>query len=460
MNVKLDDYKNKTIHFIGIGGCSMSGIAMILKNLGFTVQGSDIKHSSFTDTLDHSGIPYTIGQCAENVMNADLIVYSAAIKPTNPEYVYGMEHQIPMLERSQMLGIISSSYHHVLCIAGCHGKTTITSMMGLITQDAALDATVHVGGIVDYMGGGVKLGQSDIFITEACEYVKSFLTLNPNYIIINNIDDDHLDCYQNIEEIIETFEKFVSLLPADGILFANVDDPYTRQVADQCGHKVITYGLRPENDYYIDHIAYNELGFPSFDVYARGQQLGHIQLNVPGSYNALNALAAIAAATEIFHIPFSSIQTALSAYHLAARRFEYIGEMKGMKIFHDYAHHPSEIAALMDAASKYPHQKLYVLFQCNSYTRAKTLKEKYGKCFALADQVLVPDIYPGRDIDKGEIHATDLVDEINQNSANAKYLATFENIKEYLQKNAQAGDLLVTLGSGDVNRQQLIFLNP
>ena len=455
--VDLKNYKGKHFHFIGIGGCSMSGLALILKSNGFTVSGSDTKESAYTARIKKAGIKYTIGHFKENVYDADVVIYSAAIKPVNPEYAYAVANGIPLVERSKLLGLLSAEYSEVACISGCHGKTTITSMLALIMQQAEKDCTVHVGGIVDFLDGGIKIGHSDIFITEACEYVKSFLTMAPKYILVNNIDDDHLDCYRDIDEICETFEAFVKKLPDNGILMLNMADALTAALKDASPCRTITYGT-VDSDWNLKDITFDEDGFGGCTVFSKDGKQQTIKLSVPGEYNLYNALAATIYAHEVFGISLETCAAALEDYTLAGRRFELVGERDGVKIYHDYAHHPSEIKACLDAASKVAHNKLWVVFQCNSYTRARTLKTKYGVSFAVADEVLVPDLYPGRDIDTGDIHATDLVNEINKNTGNAKYLATFAEIKNYLLRNWQEGDIVLTLGSGDVNKQQLVFL--
>ncbi len=456
--IDLNEFSGKRVHFIGIGGCSMSGLAQILKTHGFNVTGSDIKESAFTEKLKQQGIPFAIGHDPKNVTGADLVIYTAAIKPQNPEFVYAEERGIPMLERSMLLGILSSGYGRVACVSGCHGKTTITSMLALIMQTADLDCTVHVGGMVDFLGGGVKLGTSDIFITEACEYVRSFLTLSPKYILVNNIDDDHLDCYENIEDIYQTFAAFVRKLDESSTLILNAEDPLAMRLKEEVSCRVITYGTKGA-DWHLQDVVFDEMGSGRAAVVAQGQPMGQIRLHVPGLHNLQNALAACLYANEVFGVDLDTCARALIDYRLAGRRFELVGEREGVKIFHDYAHHPSEIKACLAAAHIYPHKKLWAVFQCNSYTRARTLKIKYGESFFDADEVLVPDLYPGRDIDRGDIHATDLVDEINKNSGNAHYLPSFADIRDYLLEHWQEGDIVVTLGSGDVNKQQFIILD-
>ncbi|MEA4853477.1 MAG: UDP-N-acetylmuramate--L-alanine ligase [Christensenella sp.] len=457
MDIDFSKIKEKPVHFIGIGGCSMSGLAQIMHANGYQVTGSDMKESAFTRQLAKHNIPIHIGHDEKNVRDAGLVVYSAAIKPYNPEYAYAAAHDIPMLERSKLLGLISTHYKQVACIAGCHGKTTITSMLALIMQHSDNDCTVHVGGMVDFMEGGVKIGTSDSFITEACEYVRSFLTLAPTDILINNIDDDHLDCYRDIDDIFNTFVEFTQKLDKDGLLLLNQSDELAYKLRDFAPCRIITYNDAPNSDWYLDHVSFNEFGHGKGDIICRGKNLGCIELTVPGFHNLRNALAATAFANEVFGVDVDIAIDALHHYKLAGRRFEFMGERDGVKVFHDYAHHPSEIAACLQAATLVPHKKLWVVFQCNSYTRARTLKDKYAVCFHDADEVLMPDIYPGRDTDTQGIHARDIVAAINANSCACLYVPTFAEIKDYLLKNWKPGDIVLTLGSGDINKQQLVF---
>lgn len=448
----------KRVHFIGIGGCSMSGLARILHDQGYEITGSDVKKSAFTEQLENEGIQVVTGHDQKNVEGADAVIYSAAIKPYNPEYAYAAAHNIPMLERSKLLGLISSGYDKVACIAGCHGKTTITSMLALIMEATPVDATVHVGGMVDFLGGGVKIGQGSSFITEACEYVRSFLTLHPTDILVNNIDDDHLDCYRDIEDIYATFAEFVEKQPADGVLLLNTSDELTARLAEHARCRIVSINNPPGSDWYLANEEFDADGCSSGDVVHNGDVAAHVTLQVPGAHNLRNALAAIAFAAEAFGVEASEAAAALEGYHLAGRRFELMGEKDGVRIFHDYAHHPSEIRACLDAAKRVPHERMWVVFQCNSYTRARTLKDKYATSFADADEVIVPDIYPGRDTDTQGMHATDLVSAINRSSGNCMYIPTFPEIANYLKRHWHKGDIVVTLGSGDVNRQQMVLL--
>lgn len=443
--------EHKKIHLIGIGGCSMNGLAQILQSRGYEVQGSDVATSPFTEHLTELNIPVTIGHSAENVGDADLVIYSAAIKPDNTERVYAREQGVPELERSVALGQLSEHYKNVVGIAGCHGKTTITSMLALVSESGALDATVHVGGFVEFLHGGVLLSDSDLFITEACEYVESFLTLHPTVALINNIDDDHLDYYRDIEHITDAFRKFLALLPENGLFIGCSDDVRVRNLLNTYKGEKISYGLR-DADYTPADIQYDEFGCPSYTLIHLGKELGRLTLHVPGEYIVIDSLAAAVVALSL-KAPFSAISEALKRFQNTRRRFELYGERNGVTVFHDYAHHPSEINAVLDAASRYPHKKLWCVFQCNSYTRAKTLFLGKLSCFKHADTVLVPDIYPGREKDDGSVHARDMAEAINNSGTKAIYLSTFENIRTWLDENAHAGDIVVTLGSGDVYKQ-------
>ena len=367
--VHIDNFKGKRLHLIGVGGCSMNGLAQILTRRGYVVTGSDRSESPFTRRLQELGLSVTIGHDAKNVEGADLIVYSAAIKKDNVERAEAAKRGIPELERSVVLGQLSSQYERVVGIAGCHGKTTITSMLALISEKANLDATVHVGGFVDFMQGGTRLGSSETFITEACEYVESFLELRPTCIVVNNIDDDHLDYFRDIEHIYQAFYKFAALMPADGMLFGCADDPRVLRLVQESGKPSLTYGLTG-GDYTARDIATDADGFTSFEVLFKGEPLLRVSLGVPGFHNVLNSLAAIAVARYL-GADNAAIADALREYRLTRRRFEFYGEKDGVKIYHDYAHHPAEIAACLQAARTVAKQKLWVVFQCNSYTPGK-----------------------------------------------------------------------------------------
>lgn len=446
--IHLADYKGKRLFFCGIGGSSMSGLAQICRAQGYEVTGSDRSASPFSDELVREGIPVILGQKAENVHGCDLFIYSAAIKPDNPERAEAAKLGIPEMERSVLLGQISSHYPEVIAISGGHGKTTTTSMLALILIEAGLDPTVHVGGMVPFLGSGVRVGGHDIFLTEACEYVESFMTLHPTQIAITNIDDDHLDYFKDIEQIEQTFVNFVDLLPEDGWLCGNNDDPRVTRILQNCGHTAEGFG-REKGDLRAEKIIQLENGGQRFTVTKQGKELGEITLRIAGLHNVYDALCAVSVALHM-EVSMDTIAAALIKYTLTGRRFEKMGERNGATIYHDYAHHPTEIAACLEGARSVCKGKLYVVFQCNSYTRAKTLFSDNVTCFHDADLVLVPDIYPGREVDTGLVHAKDMVNAINQGGSKAEYIPTFEEISDYLAPLLQPGDIVVTLGSGDV----------
>ena len=442
---------HKRIHLIGIGGCSMNGLAQILMARGYEVQGSDSQESPFTRRLSELHVPVAIGHSADNIAGADLIIYSAAIKPDNVERAAARELGIPELERSVALGQLTEGYKSVVGIAGCHGKTTITSMLALISERGGMDSTVHIGGFVDFLNGGTRIGSHELFITEACEYVESFLTLRPTVALINNIDNDHLDYYRDIDHITDAFRKFLALLPEDGLFIGCTDDSRVRGLMEEFSGRKISYGM--ENAEYIPgNIVFDDMGCASYDLIHNGAPLCRMALHVPGMHCVIDSLAAAVVALEL-GAGADTIAAALAEFSNTRRRFEFYGERDGIKVFHDYAHHPAEIRAALDAASRYPHNTLWCVMQCNSYTRAKTLFVDNVTSFRDADRVLVVDIYPGREKDDGTVHARDMVNGINEGTHNAIYTPTFEDVRAYLDKNAQPGDIVITLGSGDVYNQ-------
>lgn len=456
--ISLEDFKGKEIYFCGMGGTSMSGLAQICAALGYAVRGSDRAESPFTQELAAQGLDVIIGQEAGNVAGAGLFVYSAAIKPEHPERKEAARLGIPEMERSVLLGQISRHYEKVICIAGGHGKTTITSMLALIAIKGGLDPTVHVGGMVPFLHGGVRVGGDAYFITEACEYVESFMTLHPTSAALNNIDDDHLDYFRDIDHITETFGRFLDLLPDGAPLYGGMDDGRVAALLseERFGRlKVTGYGL--EAGALRGEKLRSEGGGVAFDVRLNDTLLGEVKLTMPGKHNVVDALCAIAIARDL-GVDFDVIAAALSEYTLTGRRFEHMGDVDGVAIYHDYAHHPTEIATCLEGARSVCQGRLWALFQCNSYSRAKTLFFDDVTCFAAADKVLVPDIYPGREVDDGSVHARDMAAAINrddpgQNGEKAVYIPTFEEIANYLRQCWQPGDMVVTLGSGDVYGQ-------
>lgn len=446
----IDFTKPVHIHFIGIGGISMSGLAEILLKEGFTVSGSDSKESALTDHLTASGAQIFYGQRASNIIDGiDLVVYTAAIHPDNPEYACAKEKNIPMMTRADLLGQIMKNYQIPIAVSGTHGKTTTTSMASHILLEGGFDPTISVGGILPAIGGNLRLGHSGTFITEACEYTNSFLSFFPKISIILNMDADHLDFFKDIDDIRHSFRRFAELLPADGTLIINADTPKYEDIIRDLPCNVITYGLEHDADYQAADITYDKYGHASFSVLRNGVKVGSYYLKVPGIHNVSNALAAIALG-HLLGLSEEVIIKGLGSFTGTDRRFQYKGEVAGVTIVDDYAHHPTEIEATLHAAHNYPHKKLWCVFQPHTYTRTKALLPEFAKALSLADHVVVADIYAARETDTLGISSEDLQKRIQELGTPCEYFPTFDEIENYLLSNCQEGDLLITMGAGDV----------
>ena len=435
---------------MGIGGISMSGLAEVLLERGFSITGSDMKSSPITEKLEHHGASIVYGQKAENITDdIDLVVYTAAIHPDNPEFQAVIRKGIPHMDRAELLGQIMSNYKNSIAVSGTHGKTTTTSMLSLIMLAGACDPTISVGGILKDIDGNIRVGRSQNFITEACEYTNSFLKFNPRIELILNVDADHLDFFKDLDDIRHSFRLFTEKLNKDGILIINGDIPDLSYFTQGLPCKIITYGLEADDDYTAKNISFNEYACGSYDLYVNGEKLDHITLNVTGLHNVSNSLAAIAAAREL-GIPMEHIKAGLMKFKGTDRRFEYKGEVNGITILDDYAHHPTEIEATLTAAKNYPHRKIWCAFQPHTYTRTKALLHEFGKALSLADHVVLADIYAAREADTGEIHSKDLQAEIRRQGTEVDYFSTFEEIENFLLKNCHPGDLVITMGAGDI----------
>ena len=447
---QIDFHKPLHIHFIGIGGISMSGLAEILLGEDFKVSGSDSKESPLTDSLTRKGARIFYGQRASNITDdVELVVYTAAIHPDNPEYASAVEKGIPMLTRAQLLGQIMRNYDTPIAVSGTHGKTTTTSMISQILLEADADPTISVGGILPSIGGNIRVGQSETFVTEACEYTNSFLSFFPKISVILNIDADHLDFFKDIDDIRHSFRKFAQLLPADGALIINADTPHYQDIIKDLSCKIITYGLEHEAQYQATDITYDKYGHASFTVLKDGRKAGSFYLKVPGSHNVSNALAAIALA-RLLQIPNDVIIKGLGSFTGTDRRFQYKGEVAGVTIVDDYAHHPTEIQATLNAAHNYPHKKLWCVFQPHTYTRTKAFFHEFADALSLADKIVLADIYAARETDPGDIHSKDIQKLLLEKGKEAYYFPSFEEIEKFLREKCINGDLLITMGAGDV----------
>lgn len=437
---------------MGIGGISMSGLAEILLKEGFRISGSDMKESDITKMLEEKGALVKIGQVKENITDdIDAVVYTAAIREDNEEFCEVKKRNIPLLTRAQLLGQIMAFYKYSVAVAGTHGKTTTTSMMTSVLLKAEKDPTVSIGGMLDMIGGNIRVGSSDYFVTEACEYTNSFHSFNPYISIILNIDNDHLDFFKNLDNIIESFRVFATKTPKEGMIVINGDMDCLGRVTDGLLCRVVTFGESDKCDYIAKDISLNSLGKPEFTVVERGTELGKITLNVTGKHNAINSLSVIAAAREL-GIAFDDIKEGLLGCSSAKRRFEYKGTTdKGAIVVDDYAHHPTEIAATLKVANEIKKGELWVAFQPHTYTRTYSLLPEFAEALSSADHVLLADIYAAREKDDGKVSSKDIADLLNKKGTDAVYLGDFLSIEKYFEKNSKENDVLITMGAGNID---------
>ena len=438
------------IYFIGIGGISMSGLAEILITENFKVSGSDAHQSALTDSLEKKGAHIFIGQKEENItQDIDLVVYTSAIHPDNPEYVAMQKLNIPSLSRAELLGQIMKNYKMPIAISGTHGKTTTTSMISEILLRADTDPTLSIGGILKSIEGNIRVGKSEYFVTEACEYTNSFLSFFPKIGIILNIEEDHLDFFKDINDIRQSFRAFAELLPADGTLIINSDIDNYQEIIDGLACHIITYGASPSCDYHAENISYDEFGHPTFTLKCDKNTERTFSLAVPGIHNVSNALAAIAIA-DLLGLEDKDISYALAHFTGTNRRFEYKGSLHGVTIIDDYAHHPTEITATLSAAKNYPHNSIWCVFQPHTYSRTKAFLTEFAQALSLADHVVLADIYAARETDTLGISSKSLKAEIEKLGHECFYFPSFDEIEKLLVENCINGDLLITMGAGDV----------
>ncbi len=448
--------RDKKVHFIGIGGISMSGLAEILLKNGYSVSGSDMKNSKIVEKLRNKGANIYIGHSADNIKDADLVVYTAAISRDNPELQRVIDLKIPMMDRAEFLGKIMLGHKFNVAVAGTHGKTTTTSMLAHIVIEEKVDPTILVGGELDVIDGNVLTGNSEYFITEACEYKGSFLKFYPYVGIILNIDADHLDFYKDINHIKDTFNKFIDIIPEEGFLVCNSDDNNVQDILENHKCNIMTYGIKT-GEFTAKNISYNSLGCGCYDLYKNDEMLFSIELNVPGEHNVLNSLSAVCASLAI-NISKESIIKGLFNFRGTHRRFEFKGCKNGVNVIDDYAHHPTEIQATLNACKNYPHKDLYIVFQPHTYTRTKTLFEDFSKTFDSVNHLLLADIYAAREKDTGMVSSIDLGDAIRLRGVEAINYHSFDEIVKDLRLKAKEGDLIMTIGAGDVNLVGEMFL--
>lgn len=451
LNLDLID-KTKPIYMIGIGGISMSALAMILQNAGFAVCGSDFKESAMTRELSAHGILVHIGHNANNIGDVSAVVYTAAIHEDNPELIRAHQLDVPVAERAVLLGEIMKRFQTPIAVSGTHGKTTSTSMLAEVLLAAELDPTILVGGILPSIGSNMRVGGHKYLVTEACEYCGSFLKFFPRISLILNVEEDHLDYFKDIHAIVDCFHAFAEKTPADGVLIVNYDDANAMQAVKGIKRPMLTFSVASDAaDFTARDITFGANGCASFTILRRGTVFMQATLAVPGLHNVKNALA-VAAAADYMGIAPEIIQKGFSHFGGAKRRFEELGQYKGAHVIDDYAHHPTEIRATLETARKAAGTKrVLAVFQPHTYTRAFKLKNEFAESFAECDRVLVADIYAAREKDTGLISSRDLAHLIDEKTHNAQYVGSLKAAADMLAQEAEEGDYIILLGAGDVN---------
>lgn len=436
--------KVKKIHFVGIGGSGMCPIAEILHNKGYELTGSDVSESDTLERIRSYGIPVAMGHKAENVDGAELVVYTAAVKQDNPELAAAREKNIPTVERSVMLGMVTRKYKNTVAVSGTHGKTTTTAMITQIFINAGVDPTAIIGGKLPFIGGNGRIGKSETIVCEACEYVDTFLQLAPAISVILNIDADHLDYFKTVDNIIKSFHQFAN--QTSNLLIVNGDNKNTMKAVESIQNaKIITFGFSPDNDYYAVNIADKQKARESFTIMKKDKKLADISLSVPGKHNILNALAA-AAAADYMGVSPKCIAESLHEFTGVHRRFEVLGTFNGIVVADDFAHHPTELTATLTAAMQMGFNNVWAVFQPHTFSRTYLLLDEFAKALSIPDHVVLSEILPVREVNTYNIYAKDLAAKV----PGSVWFKTFEEITDYVVSHAQEGDLILTLGGGDV----------
>jgi UDP-N-acetylmuramate--alanine ligase len=444
----LDGYK--TIHLIGIGGVSMSAIAETLKSWGYKVSGSDINRSELTDKLQNDGIEVCIGHSKALAEAADLIIYNAAISEEDPEIIVAREKNIPLVGRGIFVGFLTRKYNEAICVAGTHGKTTTTSMISCCFIEAKKDPSVEVGAILKELNGNYRIGKSEYFILESCEYKSNFLNFVPNTAIILNIDNDHLDYYKTFDNVVKAFDKFAGLVDKNGLLVTNADDDNCLKLKDCTKAEFITYAIKNEDAGFVaKNIEFDDNGFASFDCYKAKEFYAHINLSVAGEHNIMNALATICVC-DYYNLDKEVVVVALNKFTGASRRLEYKGSFNDVSVFDDYAHHPTEILATANAVKNKKYRESWVIFQPHTFSRTIEHLARFAEVLTNFDNIIVTDIYAAREKNDFRISSKDLADSIRKLGKEVKYIPDFSQIVDYIKENAKPKDIVITLGAGTV----------
>lgn len=442
----------KRIHFIGIGGSGMCPLAEILHSEGYTLSGSDNNESDTLARIRALGIPVTMGQKPENIEGAEMVVYTAALLKDNPELVAAKASGIPTFERAKLFGAISRLYKDCIGICGTHGKTTVTSMTTQVMLEAKLDPSAVIGGKLPLIDANGRVGKSEHFVCEACEFVDTFLELSPAVAVILNIDEDHLDYFKTLDNLILSFHKFADMA-TDAVLYNGDDENTLKAMEGVSGKTLVTFGFQITNDYYPENISTVRGAFYGFDVMHGGEKLGHIQLNVPGRHNILNALAAIAASMHA-GADFAACKAGLESFGGAGRRFEMLGEYAGITFADDYAHHPAELRVTLESAMKMDYNRVWAVFQPFTYSRTYMLMDDFAEVLQIPDRCVLTEIMGSREINTYNVYTAQLAEKI----PNSVWFNTFDEVADYVLQNAEAGDLVLTLGCGDIYKAAKIMI--
>ena len=448
---ELRDLNARKVFMIGIGGCSMSGLALLLKSYGYDVSGSTSIDTEYIPALTKQGIRVYAEDNPEDMAGSDLVIYSHAITAENPMVKAARKNGIPLKSRSWLLGRLSGRFDRSISVCGTHGKTTVTSMISQILIDTDQDPTVHIGGIYPPIGGNVRSGKSSLFLTEACEYQRSFLSLHPTGIVLLNIDRDHLDCYRDIDEIEETFGSFLKQLPEDGWVLGCGEDSRVLKLLKSSNCRTFAYGLSDTCDYYMEKPSEDSEGYYQFDFCHNGEKLGHVNMGIPGLFNALNAMSALGAAHILGIDPAAACET-ISRFRGAHRRFELTGTINGAELIMDYGHNPTEMRnAVSIARKRCKGGRLWAVMQPNNYIRVKTLFQDYLTCTEEADITLVTDIYGYKYQDTGDISSGMLVEGMRRHHVNAVLTPGLSDAAAMIESGVRPGDLVIMMGCGNIH---------
>lgn len=446
--MNLSNYKN--IHFIGIGGISMSSLAEILLSYGKHISGSDSSSSEVTNHLQEIGININIGQRAENINDSiDLVVYTAAVAPDNEELIAANNSRATVIDRAELVGIMMLEYKHPISVAGTHGKTTTSSLLTEVFLAAKANPTVSIGGILPSIGGNFRVGSNDYFLLETCEYCDSFLKFNPHSAIILNIDEDHIDYFKTLDNIYQSFNKFALRLPKDGFLVINNDIEDIHKVVNGINCQYITYGKDNSANWYPTNITYNKRGCASYTLNNDGKEIADISLSIPGEHNIYNSISVFITAYK-YGLNIEDIKKGMLNYKGTNRRFQYKGEFNNVTVIDDYAHHPTEIKATINSARANKVDNLWLVFQPHTYTRTFALLDEFADCLKEADKIIILDIFSAREKDTGLVNSSQLVDKIAKLGGNVEYCKTFEIAENYILNNCNPHSMLITMGAGDV----------